>query len=945
MRMMEFLDPKHPLLAELTGYLCGNERFAGKIREVEGAKSLAHLTVVAPTAQSARMLRLALAKEALRRGWGGVLPPKTVLPMQLVRARETGGLKEAAPAELAAAWLKFTAADTDLEAANSQLGKLDQLSDIWRTLAGGGLLMGNVTENAQAKALLDENSETARWDALAETERKFFEFLHERGLMAPAEIVHRAKTDPAPVPETIEEIILPALADPIGVMKDVLERQRAELKITVLIHADSRDAHKFDKYGRPKTEWWTGERRPILDNFGNGDIALATDTTGMARRAAEDFPAAEDEKALPALTILDETAFTETASAFLNAGYEVHNPSAYRLATSSLGRLARGLMALYRPRLQGCDWTAVKMVMRSDDTIKAMEAEGLNREAILSGIDLVQNKLLPIAMAENAKTGIEGFDEAFGRLCGWLEEARAANGITGFLRSAMKRIFGRHNLPEDAKEFVEAASCFRKALEQLESEQIRALELGNGVRELLAQRILDAATYTLEPDSSRAIKTEGWLELAWSEAEKFALVGMHEGSVPDSIAGHPFLPDSLRTALGLTDNARRLARDSWLMKELTESHAAHAVRAYVSTTTNQGDICRPSRLLYLCQEAELPKRTKYLFATHEADGRRFPRQVAEKWRLRLPKQFAADRFSPSAIDTYLRCPLTFLLRYGLKMRKLEDKRELGYDDFGTLMHAVLERYANEQLSRAEQLSDEAQIAEALSRIAAEECKVYGPAPSVNVRMQLDSLQGRIREFAKIQAKWARAGWRVAERPEYKFEARPFVGDPDLAEVVIKGTVDRIDFHPELGYRLIDYKSWDKLGEVNSKHIMAGGAKQLEFAREMGYPLPDGKRRLLTVQLMVYKLCLESAEEKFAGKVNDLCYAVLGEDAENSGEFRGAKRQPPLIDMYDFGLETAKQVIRNIRANRFWPPGPGDEWQYDFKELFVESPEKDLEGWA
>ena len=76
---------------------------AGKVKaDPSGAKSLAHLLVVVPTAQSGRNLRLALA----RRFPNGLVPPKVALPMQLVASADES-LPEATDAEVAALFLKF----------------------------------------------------------------------------------------------------------------------------------------------------------------------------------------------------------------------------------------------------------------------------------------------------------------------------------------------------------------------------------------------------------------------------------------------------------------------------------------------------------------------------------------------------------------------------------------------------------------------------------------------------------------------------------------------------------------------------------------------------------------------------------------------------------------------------------------------------------------------
>ena len=989
----EFLDPHEPLVKEVVAWLLGEGEYAGRVETVEGARSLAHVMVVVPTAQSGRNLRFELARRC-----GGILPPKVVLPMRLVEPEESSD-REASKAEVAAAFLKFlearpkrhterngqestTALDEwrhlfrpeTVDDPGARLSLLDQLSDIWRILAGGGLLMSDVLRSEAARKVLGEaeGDEMERWGELAELETAFFEFLHRRGLCHPAERVRQAKTSPRPVDADVREVVLPALADPIRVLTDVLAAQRPDLRVTVLLHADARDEGMFDDYGRPAVARWTGANQPTLARFGDDDIVLGADTSDMARRVVEDFPACGSELELPSLALVDDEAYPEVSGAFLNAGYVVHNPERHPLPASSLGRLVRSLSDLYRSEIRGYPWVSFVSALRADDVLKALAIEGGFRRAdVLQGVDFAQNRFLPqflppdgafpdVSVSKYDLTGYTAFLGAAKMFIAWLDAARSGRPLTGFLRTLLQRIFAGRLLTgrEGEDEFREAAACVRDVLESLESEVIAELELSDSAYGAVARRVLDAAFYSLEPDAANAVKTEGWLELPWSLSRRFALVGFHEGAVPDSLVGHPFVPDSLRKALGLTTNEDRLARDTWLFRELLDSHAAHDVRAYVAKTDGAGDIRRPSRLLYLCAPERFPARVGYLFGDCDAEKERFPRRVADRWRLRLPDEVALPsrdertplgRLSASAIDQYVRCPFTYLLKFALGMKMTEEKRELGFDDFGSLVHKVLEEYAVEQIARGEdQLRDVVSIRAALDRIARRVIRSYGEHPSVNVALQFDALVGRIALFAEVQAQWAEEGWRIVERPEYPFLVQPFLDDGD--DIWIKGSIDRIDYNPKYGYRIIDYKTWDKRTEI-VRHIARGGELQKAFAEAQRLPLLDDGRRLMTVQLPLYARCLALSDAKFRDVDIDMCYLVLGEDAENvrvfgsscpQGAFEAQSRNRiRLVDLLPTALATARTAVRHIRGNLFWPPGPDEDWKYEFKDLFVSSPEKDM----
>ena len=244
--MTEFLSPGRKLVEEVVDWLCGRVE-----RDPSGARTLAHLMVVVPTAQSGRNLRLALAKKASEKGWGGILPPRVVLPFHLVVPADQS-LREANEAEVAALFMCFIAEKrrvalaawphlfqraegaTDMQAVvdpDAGFALLDQMTDIWRVLAGKGLLMRDVPANENAarvlKAALGEDE--ARWEELASFETEFFAFLEARGLRLPVASVALARKSAAPLDPEIREIVLPALADPVLVLHDVLAQHAEQI--------------------------------------------------------------------------------------------------------------------------------------------------------------------------------------------------------------------------------------------------------------------------------------------------------------------------------------------------------------------------------------------------------------------------------------------------------------------------------------------------------------------------------------------------------------------------------------------------------------------------------------------------------------------------------------------------------------------------------------------
>jgi len=1018
-----------------TEYLAGNRKLVDAVAEwllarvrpdESSAPSLAHLLVVVPTAQANRQLRLALAKRAAARGWGGILPPAIVLPMQLVapadESRQTASAMQARaaflrflrvrPARTASGgetvlseWTHLFRAES-VEDFTSLLSFFDQLRDIWRILASGGLLMADVPRHPAAEKLLEaaEGDELVRWEELADFESAFFDFLHAEGLRYESEAVKLAKTAPRPLPEGVEEVVLPALSDPVAVLYDVLARQDPPRPVRVLVHADEADAAKFDEWGRPVPaawtgpEWngkaWIGPPRPVLDDLRDADIVRAASDAELAMQLVKDFPPSGEDRALPALALCDETLFDELAAAFLQAGRELHNPEKRFVPSSAPGRAAANLLAIRLAGGNAVPWEPFVSLLREGDFLSAalrrLPKENLpTRAEVLTGLDAVRNAFLPHALPPGLEfdesrlpsfqlAPFKAFRAAAGALLALLSEARKADGaVAGFVREALVRLHAGRRLDggDEDREFAAAAEAVRGVLDEAD-EATASAGLSDGAAGELLRRALAEAVYSPEPETKAAVRTEGWLELVWSAADKIALAGFHEGAVPDAVTGHAFLPDSLREALGVGSNRRRLARDTQMLHDLLASRAgeAGAVRAYVSAASASGDVRKPSRLLFLVEDDALPARAERLFGDLPPGNSMPPRELAEGWRPALPDEapppgVKPERpegvFSASAIDAWLRCPFTYLFTYGMEMRRVEEKTELDAADFGNVVHKALEMYACEQLDRTEagmpQLSEEADIVSSLDGIVSRLAASFGGTERVHLRVQLDAARGRLACFARIQSAWAKEGWQIAMPPEYRISTRPFRGD-DLAGIWVKGSVDRIDERTgEDGrkeYRLVDYKTWDRRDGAWGRIFK--GEKEAEHAHRLHLPTqdaPGGEGRLLTVQLPLYGRCLETQHPDVfrpgggESLVKDYCYLILGKTPEHAvvlgsrfdqGPFEAQRRNKQVLAKYaELAVETAETAVRRIRANVFWPPGPSEQWKYDVRDALVFSPERDF----
>ena len=175
----EFLDPAKSLVSETVGWL------APRVREdASGAKSLAHILVVVPTAQSARSLRLALARAFAP---AGVLPPVISMPRDLLA---DGSSRVATKAEELA-----TMAEVLLDADIGSLKALFPRPPAERgpdwALDMAGRLLDIETLLGERAMTMDEvvcPEDAARWRDLASVEKAFFSSMEAKGVIDPGSL-------------------------------------------------------------------------------------------------------------------------------------------------------------------------------------------------------------------------------------------------------------------------------------------------------------------------------------------------------------------------------------------------------------------------------------------------------------------------------------------------------------------------------------------------------------------------------------------------------------------------------------------------------------------------------------------------------------------------------------------------------------------------------------
>lgn len=907
-----FLGWDGPCLPRAAGWIV--DRFGAAGDEID----LSSFVLVTPGHRSGRRL-LELLVEASA---GRLLrPPQTATPGELFDHFCQPGKTLADPLRcLLARVACLRAADPDTlrliapapPAKDELRGWLNIAADMQRlheTLAAESLAVRDVIRYCGGALEFDDGE---RWQALAALQDDYVAALARQGLADP-NLARREAIDAGCVRDDAR-VILVAAADFPGIIRKLLAHDA--LEGYALVHAPEHEAGAFDSVGRLIPSEWTA-RRLDLDPRIVSVVDRPRDQAREALRLVSQLAAGIGPA--PAVTpppgpeqitlgLGDETIAPLIERTFELAGVPVRSVAGRPL---SLGRPGLFLEAWGRflDRRRFDDFAA--LLRHPDLEAFLQQALGPGTHEAVSGWITLLDRYLTEHIQREVSRQLVGPPEV-------TEPLRAVlHAVDGLLPAEGPGPRVRRPLPEWSAAIAGALSTLyrQRPLDRQRPDDaplIHALRvLGDALREqarldpadpaTLAVSLPEAITLTLSrvrdlapppPEPAGAcVELLGWLELQLDDAPCLIVTGVNEGQIPESVSHDAFLPDSIRRALGLLDNNRRYARDLMALTAILQS------RPFVQLITGRrsvnDDPLTPSRLLLACEGEELAQRVR-TFYDHAHEPAPAPPLLATGTRSRLlipppvPPEVRIEELDVTAFRDYLACPYRFYLRHVCGIATLDDRAvELSAPAFGSLAHRVLDHFGRSELansSRAEEIT--AFLNDKLDRL----CKTsYGPQPTVAILLQREQLRRRLEAFARWQARQAREGWTIVGQTEKRLVA-PFAVDDEAFRIV--GRIDRIDRHPELGLRILDYKTGDKGQTPEETHQFRGEWTNL--------------------QLPLYRLLVRAAG------LDGPCQLGFVLLPRKIGETGAALAEWSDADL-SLAEEKARQVVRAVRKNLFWPP--------------------------
>nr|QJR97959.1 hypothetical protein Prevot99_1180 [uncultured Prevotella sp.] len=205
----------------------------------------------------------------------------------------------------------------------------------------------------------------------------------------------------------------------------------------------------------------------------------------------------------------------------------------------------------------------------------------------------------------------------------------------------------------------------------------------------LLQQIIQTTTIPFHGEPIEGIQIMGVLETRNLDFDHLLLLSCNEGKLPARINDSSFIPHSVRLGYGLTTIDNKVAIYSYYFHRLLQrTRDAHIL---YNSSTDSGHTGEMSRfMLQLIAESNINIRRKALSAKQESVI--FHPQEKVKTADIVNKIINNGYFSPSALGTYLRCPLKFFYKYvtGIKDNDTGDEEGMDARVFGNIFHKSAE---------------------------------------------------------------------------------------------------------------------------------------------------------------------------------------------------------------------------------------------------------------
>ncbi len=909
----EFLGYDGPLL----------ERAAEKILAgAQGPEDLGDLLIAVPGARAGRRLAKALRACASARGWAGYFAPAIMTPGALADALLP---LEHAPADRTTRTLAWESAlvgarpEMLLRILSRPPARGDRAA-WWRVAEELRVLHAELAQWGHDFAAVWKRLEThsgcpvgelRRWEALAEIQGLWRARMAGLELSDPHEGRLRALESGRVASGA--QVVLVGVLEMNRLLRDAL--RALDEAPRVLVFAPEVAAEGFDDLGTLVTSRWEEADVDLpLDQW--HVVGTPDDQARLALSlAAEAAPAHAGELTVG---IPDDEVVPLLARRFSAAGIHARSAAGTPLGLTAPMRLVAALEAFSRARTAE---NAASLVRHAD--LARWLTQRLGHDPV-ARLDRYRPEHLPRTLDPSPDGGVLDLPgqvrqrEDIRPMLGAVEElggtlftdagAPLASHV-GRLRELLVLVYGDHPLleqggPSEPGRHVEVAlrrlGTVMDELERIPAAVARQMTPADALRLVHWTAGGAAVPDPTGEEGQPVVELLGWLELLLDGAPHLVVTGFNESKVPEPSTRDPFLPDSVRTVLGLEDDARRTARDVYTMIALL--HSKRSVHLISGRTTRDGDPLFPSRLAFRAGDGDVAARVDHAldpvgFAAVEVGNR----DVSADLPPVIADPRPQDRFTVTSFKSFLDSPLLYYVQRVLHLEAVDDRAgELDALRFGTLAHDVLEDLgANEAMREVTSVKEVEEFL--LQRLDRRAAMRFPRAVMPAVQIQLGQLRLRLKSFALWHVGEVRDGWRI-RHAEWSPEGDASIGREGCARLDmgageepawIRGKIDRIEQHSKTGFwRVLDYKTSHKSNDPTTVHRKKNG---------------DWK----DLQLPLYAHMVQPLVGQ--GVVPGLGYVNLpGDGTRVELKLVAGKVTWGLEDIED-ALDCAREVVRRVRA--------------------------------
>ena len=199
---------------------------------------------------------------------------------------------------------------------------------------------------------------------------------------------------------------------------------------------------------------------------------------------------------------------------------------------------------------------------------------------------------------------------------------------------------------------------------------------------------LKEARVAFEGTPVQGIQILGSLEARGLNFENIIYLDLNEGIVPGEPEINPIIPPPLRATLGLSDHKKTEEIYRYHFKRLFHS-SRRAYLLYMDTPSSARS--RYLEELIWQKEKEAGEILEDKLVEKRIFNVKFQRKIKEEVQKtdEIMEILRNMIWSPTAIDTYLYCPMRFYFRYILNMRDESASEDIGRDKIGQIVHSIL----------------------------------------------------------------------------------------------------------------------------------------------------------------------------------------------------------------------------------------------------------------